>query len=211
MNAVYVFALADRITPPFTIGGHRLEFLDVGGVYAAIERCTDRPPISEAALHGQHAVVLALSERLDAVLPARFGAWLDPGELKDLVANQVGDIREALDLVRGRVQMTIRFPAVSSAGEEAATAAASGTDYLERRRQASRRVPAVAKQVSEAVRHLVVAERTAPGNRTGPAIYHLIERGRIADYLAIASAGLPSGATVTGPWPAFAFTPELWP
>jgi Gas vesicle synthesis protein GvpL/GvpF len=211
MNAVYVFALSGRAVAPFTVEGRHIEFVDVRGIFAAIERSVERPNMSEAALRTQHNIVMTLSDRIDDLLPARFGAWVELRELEDLVARRDAAIREALALVRGRVQMTIRFPQLPDAGDMPLAAVSSGTAYLEQKRQASRRLPSIATGLADAVRHLVIAERVAPPTeRTGAAVYHLIERAGITEYLA-ATATRPPNATVTGPWPAFAFVPDLWP
>ena len=109
MNGLYVFALAGDRCEPFERAGHVIEIIKTGGVYAAVER-VDRPPtVSEQALRDQHEVIAHLHAKLDALLPARFGAFLDARELESVVGQRRDAILEALQLVRGRSQMTIRL------------------------------------------------------------------------------------------------------
>ena len=80
MSNVYVFALVERPAASATtmrIARHRIEFMPVRGIYAAVERRRTQPRISEASLRGQHDVVVKLARRCEAILPVRFGAWVD--------------------------------------------------------------------------------------------------------------------------------------
>ena len=91
--------------------------------------------------------------------------------------------------------------------------APTGTAYLEARRAAVvQPVPPSAASVRDAVRHLVRAEHHDSDQRRGVAsVYHLIERYSVSEYQRILSDLQPETLTVTGPWPPFAFAPELWP
>ena len=214
MSAVWVFALTGHTLAPFSIGGHRIEFVDAAGVHAAVERCLEPPRVSESSLRAQHDIVTRLSELVDDVLPARFGAWVDEGELAELLAIRRDVIGGALDLVRGRVQMTLRFRRSAAAVHDAPALppARTGTEYLEAKRRASYTPPPEAHVVADAVRHLIVAERFERGSDRMPtAIYHLIERDSVTQYLALGSKLASETITISGPWPPFAFAPDLWP
>jgi len=91
----------------------------------------------------------------------------------------------------------------------------SGTDYLRRRAAAEQRaLPVVMRPLRTAFARLVVAERFQPASAAMPdSLYHLVPKRRLMAYRRIA-AGLPhsprmSRLTVSGPWPPYAFTPEL--
>jgi hypothetical protein len=216
MSALYVFALTREAPAGFEFDGHLIEFIAVTGAVAAIERNASRHPVSEAALRIQHEIVLQIAARVDGILPVRFGASVDEPELEQLLTLRQSAIQGALDLVRGRVQMTIRVRdqelADHVAGVRQSVAAASGTAYLEARRAAAvRPSPAAAIAATEAVRHLVVAERHDSTRPPAWSIYHLIDRGRVRDYLAALSGVELASMTVSGPWPPFAFAPDLWP
>jgi hypothetical protein len=108
--------------------------------------------------------------------------------------------------------MTLRLidPAGAVSEPDQAT---SGTAYLQRRR-ALHTVPAEAAALMAALQTFVVDVRVQPG-RAGirASVYHLVERRAAAEYRAAAAGAIPAlapwRATVTGPWPAFAFAPEL--
>jgi len=224
MSDLYVHALTGGPFPPFEHAGRRIGFENLQGVFAAIEARSAPPALSEAELRVQHAIIVEIAGRADAVLPARFGSFVPRAELHRLVDLRRDSIREALDLVKGREQMTIRVLGDASQAEAALAAAKSpathrpGTAYLLDRQAAvrSKLPPDVEAALNDAVRHLVVAVRAERGEGTTLArIYHLIQRGSEPAYrqaLAPAVDAL-SGTTIvtTGPWPTFAFTPELWP
>ena len=108
MSALYVFALTDRAARPIRHGTRRIDFIDVADIHAAVEHVSARPSVSEAALRAQHAIVMQIAASVEAILPARFGALLDREELEALVAMRREPIMQALQLVSGRTQMTVR-------------------------------------------------------------------------------------------------------
>jgi hypothetical protein len=217
MSALYVFALTRDVAAPFEFDGHRIEFVGFNGLGAAVERIAERPRVSEAALRTQHEIVMRVATYVDDLLPARFGAFVDGQELEEIVAIRRAVIQEALDLVHGRVQMTIRVRETASALDRSAVpgsvAVTSGTAYLEARRAAAvHTLPPGAASMTAAVRHLVAAERSESGQgRSAASIYHLIERRHLNQYRAALSSVPSSLITVSGPWPPFAFAPDLWP
>ena len=215
MSGLYVYALTRGPLEPFDFQGRRVECLDVAGLSAVVERVVERPKVSEASLREQHDVLMRLSAALDALLPARFGAFVDEAELAQLLDARRGVIQQALDLVSGRVQMTVRLREDTVApGQPVATPAAvvSGTAYLEGRRAAAARpLPSAAAEVSAAVAHLVVAERSDRSQgRNAASLYHLVARGDVRQYTAALSSFESPDLTVSGPWPPFAFAPDLW-
>jgi hypothetical protein len=225
MSHVYVVALTSHNSRPFSVDGHRIEFVDVDGVFAAIERRSAPPTVSEEELRSQHDVVNALFDRLDDLLPVRFGAWLDKQELTNTVGRQKAAIVDALQLVRGQVQMTIRFLSPRPEARQdrrSSEPAASGTEYLQARRVAERWMPEEAAALRSAVRDLVVAERVSVGSEGGakslaparlgsvPSLYHLISRDRVSRYRATTQPFECATVIVSGPWPPFAFAPDPW-
>jgi hypothetical protein len=163
-------------------------------------------------------VVAHIAGRVEALLPARFGAFVDARELRALVAGRRDTILEALALVQGRTQMTARLlgPQVPVA-VPAETRAATGTEYLANRRVtvASPPMPAALCAVADAVRGIVVTERSEAGRgRVVATLYHLLDKDLVADYKAALGTIPPLtgdlALSVTGPWPPFAFAPDLW-
>jgi hypothetical protein len=216
MSALYVFALTRDIAAPFEYDGHRIEFITLNGLGAAVERVAEPPQVSEATLRTQHEIVMRISTYVDEMLPARFGAFVDDRELEELLVMRRDVIQQALDLVHGRVQMTIRVrggaPATVRPDVAGTVAATSGTAYLEARRAAAvQTLPLGAASMTAPVRQLVAAERSESGQgRSVASIYHLIDRRHVNQYRAALSSVESSAVTVTGPWPPFAFAPDLW-
>jgi len=220
MSALYVFALTDRAARPLRHGRRRIEFIDLAGIHAAVEHVSARPSLSETALRAQHAIVMQIAASVDAILPARFGALLDRKELEALVAMRREPILQALQFVSGRTQMTVRI--FTSAGTletphaaavDARRAAMTGSAYLEqRRREAAAPLSALAVELSGAVRDFVHAERTERGHgRVDGTLYHLIDQRLVSQYRKAIDRLRSSSVVVTGPWPPFAFVPDLWP
>jgi hypothetical protein len=88
-----------------------------------------------------------------------------------------------------------------------------GTRYLEERRQASQ-IPALGP-LRSALSGVVRAERVERHGEPGllASVYHLIDRGASDRYRELVEASALDGlrVTLTGPWPAWSFAPELGP
>jgi hypothetical protein len=166
-------------------------------------------PLSEAALRAHEAVVRSIAGRAQACLPARFGSSADSEAALRTSLEQRGDeLRQALELVRGREQMTLRV-----LGERAVAAPASGTQYLEQRLKLVR-LPEL-DPLREALKPFVRAEKLEPHDQPGllASVYHLIDRGSSADYTRALEAVELFELRVkpSGPWPAWSFAPEVAP
>jgi hypothetical protein len=111
--------------------------------------------------------------------------------------------------------MTVRFrgaPASNPIKERPARRTGmTGTAYLEARLSAARTMPSEARIVMHAVAPLAIAERSEAGTDRAPStLYHLIDRGNVTAYSDLISSLQLPAVTVSGPWPAFAFAPDLW-
>ncbi len=217
MMPLYVYALTDRAAPSFVAAGRSITFIDAGGVFAAATTMETMPDLSEAALGDQHDVVGLIAGRVDAILPARFGSLVDRAELDRVVALRRGAIAEALALVAGCEQMTVRIFAAADErrARRGAAPATSGTAYLQQRAEADRLSHSLVGPLSAAARPFVRAERSSRGERgVAATLYHLIARGdskAYRDRLETLREDYPApGFIVSGPWPPFAFAPELW-
>jgi Gas vesicle synthesis protein GvpL/GvpF len=219
-GAIYVYALVDRKLPRMRINGRTIESVAADDVFALAERTDRTPPISEEGLREQHDIILKLAERAPAILPARFGSLVAEEELQKIVALRAVQLHTAFDLVRGRQQMTVRLigateTARRSRSHNATVVSGHGARYLaERRRAAGYPLPDAVLRLNAAVRSMVFAEKSEPGRGGVRAmVYHLIERGQSADYsrrLARVAADVePFAVAVSGPFPPFAFAPEL--
>jgi hypothetical protein len=211
--ALYVLAFTDTPLDSSTIGPRRLEVVVVNELCAICERRAAAPAASEEELREQHALVLAVADRVSAILPVRFGALLGKRELVALVRTHEAAIRQGLETVRDRVQMTLRILGTRRAPR--AVRASSGRDYLEQRMRAASSslfsLPQPASTLLAALRPMVALERREPGvGQLLATVYHLIDARDVPRYTQIAKKASNRDMILTGPWPPFAFTPQLW-
>lgn len=189
--------------------GEPLRTLAVGEVLALVG---DEPPaLSIEALRAHEAAVRRISEATDACLPARFGCAAGDDEgMERLLRNRAQELAEALALVRGREQMTLRIHG-KVAPARAMALGGPGTRYLEERRKA-RRLPEL-DPLRTALGALARAERIERHTEPGllASVYHLIDRGSAAAYGAAVRRAELHGlhVSVSGPWPAWSFAPEV--
>lgn len=215
-DRLYVYALVEPGLPRrFTILGRRLRTLPAGGVDVIVEAGAS-PELTADAVRHQHEIVARLAARTPAILPARFGSVTDASQLQTVIARKRGEIVGALALVRGCAQMTVRvFGSSGSVAAGAPAPARTGTEFMERLRARCHEVPPEAALVSATMSAHVKAERVAAGERRRlVTVFHLVPHEGLNAYRERASSlpGLlrPLAVTVTGPWPAFAFGPELF-
>jgi len=214
----YVFALVDR--PPGKRQGRglasALAVREVPGGFAVVERRADVPPAELGSLTKHDAVVARLAASVPAILPVRFGTLLELDEMDEALEDREEELAEAFELVRGRVQFTWRVArgargAQGAQGARGAKDPMSGTEYL--LRAAGKAAPPVAfRTIREKTRPIVAAERYQAATPSLPeSLYHLVERDDIERYQGMAAtlAAAAPATRVTGPFPPFAFAPEL--
>jgi gas vesicle protein GvpL/GvpF len=211
-----VYALAAGPLPSrLRVSGRSLRVFTVGPIAVIAGALRPESRSTEETLRAQHALILALAERVDPLLPARFGSRTTVAGLDALIRPSLTTLLDALEHVRGRRQMTVRLtgpPAV----EPPRTDSTTGTAYLVQRRAAAHALPPEAASLRVAVNRFVIDERVQPGR--GPiraTVFHLIAQGDVPGYrqavedVAASSALKPWSAAISGPWPPFAFAPEL--
>ena len=216
MSRCYVYALTGNAAPRMRAGGRTIESVKAGPLYAAVARMDALPPVSEDSLAAQHAIVARLFERVESTLPMRFGALVDLDQLERFVTLHAAALVSALDLVRGREQMTVRVFGPARRRQPAPTpGTVSGTEYLRSRSARAQPLPAAAALVRRAVRSCIAAERTAAGDgRVRATLWHLVDRGKSSTYrsaIARVAARVPPPFQIvmSGPWPPFAFAPDV--
>ena len=214
-RAVYVYALSSPGLPRrLSVLGRRLQCLAIGGIDAIVER-SRTPGRSLEEIQFQHRLVGRLAARAPALLPARFGSAVTEDALRSLVSERQGEIEQALRLVRNCEQMTVRVfgPAEEAIGDHPESV--SGTAYLTRRRERTHQQPPEAGIIRRELGSLAKAERAETGQRgVRLVVYHLVARRQVARYrrqaFVLHTLLSPYAVTVTGPWPVFAFAPELF-
>jgi len=215
--------------------GARVRPVNARATTAVVSECKGPPSPTVRALRGHDLVVRRIAKVAPAILPVRFGTLVDSEQsLITLLDGRSEDLQKALALVDQHCQMTLRLFAVAGAAEppghtdtrtdaeavEPADVAIAvtrpGTSYLARRARAQ----AVAQSapelepLREAFASIVAAERIARHDQ-GPLIltaYHLIPRSAVTTYRRLLrrhAAGLRNRAVVSGPWPPYAFVPEM--
>jgi hypothetical protein len=211
-----VYALAAPPLPQrIRIQGRALRVFVMGSIAVIAARPREFPSV-EDALREQHAVVLALADRIDPLLPARFGSRLNAARMETTIRRASGALIRALEHVRGRQQMTVRLIGPAAAPGPQPSAPASGTAYLAQRLAEAHAVPPEAAPLRALVAPFVIEERVMRGRGSVRAtLFHLVARENVDRYRHAAegieaTAAPPLETTVTGPWPPFAFAPELW-
>lgn len=231
----YVFALVDARPEQRAGKGLRgpLAVRQVAGGYAVVERRADVPPLEFDTLRRHDAVVSRMADAVPAILPVRFGTLLELEEIEDALAEREEEVAEAFAKVRGRVQFTWRErdrpgarrqprkekPEVRTAASGvrdsggAAPARGAGSAYLLRAARAAMTVPPPAfRTIRDKLRPFVDAERYQQASATLPdSLYHLVDRARVTRYESLARAlgSRTQAVRYSGPFPPFAFTPEL--
>jgi Gas vesicle synthesis protein GvpL/GvpF len=230
--SLYLYALTRAgAGDPLDTGleGKPLRRLDVGPVAAILGETGDleAPAVTPEALAAHDAVVRRLAGRLPALLPARFGQTVpDEPTLSSWITTREQDLVEALALVQGCVQMTLRVfaggetPLAEPIPEDFPVDLGPGARFLHARRDAAaqaRALPEIAP-LRDALRPLLRAERIerpesgAPG-RLHATAYDLVSRGDADAYTRTVAETAPHLAgwrvTATGPWPPYAFAPGL--
>ena len=197
--------------------GEPLRVVSAAGVGALVGAVRSSPRPNARNLRAYHDVMLAVSRRYTALVPARFGTALArEEELAFILRARAASFRRLLTAVRGRVQMTARFVDLSGAPQdegEPPPDRSSGTAYLRSRAALHRRLSesAACVQLRGRVHGWIRGERLEWRNRV-VTMYHLVPRGDAERYRrAIEGAALPDGRPVhvSGPFPPFAFADPL--
>jgi len=221
MSEVYVYALLGDAPAPDAGAGlceEPLRVVRVGDLLVAVGEMAEPPAVSEATLRAHDAVVRRLADAVDAILPVRFGSLLSESSLADVLRARARELSEALALVAGREQMTLRVlgdaPASVARAADAPGDAGPGARYLAARRaewRRAREAPELAP-LRPLLDGLVRAERVTRHDAPPllASVYHLIDRGAAAAYRAAVEGSGPCDVRVvaTGPWPPYAFAPE---
>jgi hypothetical protein len=166
--------------------------------------------LSVEALRAHEAAVRRVAEASDACLPARFGAAaLDEEALQRELDGRAAEIDQALQLVRGREQMTLH---VHGPGAPAPLIGSVAGPQKAGDRRRPRPLPEL-DPLRAALGGLIRAERMDRHSEPGllASVYHLVDRGSAPEYQRIALAFRAEGLRllVSGPGPAWSFAPEV--
>ena len=207
------------------VARERLRAIACGDLVAVVGEVPSAPSLDAGTLRAYDATMRGLTSAVDAMLPVRFGTILpDAAALCTVVGERRAALTEALALVAGREQMTLRVfgdatrvtvrPSPRRVSPKSGRGA--GARYLDARRAAEARAHAVPEidWLRPALARFVRAERTERHERPPllASVHHLIPRGRAAAYLAAVDRALRTRRAVrivaSGPSPAWAFASE---
>jgi Gas vesicle synthesis protein GvpL/GvpF len=220
---LYVYALADGLDDVSGLAGVQNEALVLVPLPEVIAVCgwvAQAPAVSRDSLTAQDELVRALHARAAALLPLRFGAAVSDVDAAARAVHALGTgVRERLDRVRGRDQMTLRIlgrhveRSETTEGAESAESAegadGAGTRYLKSR--AALAVPPAIAPLLDALKPFQRMTRVERGRHPDvvATVYQLIDRGSAEGYrqaAADASANVPAlTVRISGPSPAYAF------
>ncbi|MCZ7664885.1 MAG: GvpL/GvpF family gas vesicle protein [Thermoleophilia bacterium] len=226
-QALYLYAITEA-RPRYRVNQHGLEggtpfCLECGELAAVVSpRDGDGPvPLNIDLALRHEAVVEELSREL-ATLPVRFGTLVrDEAVLADLLSSRADACKEALDRVRGHVELGL----LALSGEEEPPTSqppGSGREYLLGRLQEERRLDARRSRAQlefatlfDVVRALAVDStlRISPTRKLLLSAAFLVDRERV-DAFAREVRRLQEehgslSFVCTGPWPAYSFVGEV--
>lgn len=213
MPYLYAVVGAGARSPSFAGAfGEPLALVSSGNVQAVVGARAEVPAVTRESLAGHDRVVRALGAE-GAALPARFGQVLDDDALAEALRARGETLAEALALVDGCVQMTLRVALESGPNEgEGRARPTSGRAYLEERR--ALRSPPELAAFQRALSPLARAEKTqvtrAP--RVLASLYQLVPKAHVDEWRLTFARARDDSATraqATGPWPPYAFVPEV--
>jgi Gas vesicle synthesis protein GvpL/GvpF len=215
VSGLYLYAL---------IAGEPLRLVRSGEILAVAGEREARPAPGVHAFSHHDGTVRRLAGQVPALLPARFGEWFpDEAALAAKLAPRVPELKEALELVRGSIQMTLRVfgeaavPPAGSVVEESGLG--PGARYLAERRREQERARSLPEiePLREILAPYLRAEKTERRG-TPPLLgtaYHLVPREKLAGYRAALEQGCGELAGInvqaSGPWPPYAFAPGETP
>jgi hypothetical protein len=214
---IHVYALVDadaELPDAEGVDGEPVTRRSIGGLGVVLGTIARRPDTNEETALRHGAVVAALADATDAVLPARFGTWFSGEQsLAHEIEAQAADLRRSLDQVRGCAEMGVRAtgPRKSAA---ASPPASTGREYLHARlaemQEDERLVELVHRPLSELARASV--RRSAPGSVELETAY-LVEWAMLPHFRQavdrLASRRAEVSIRTTGPWPPYSFAGKV--
>ena len=210
---LYLYAFSQSPTTlPQTVGLEdaplSVETLDgIEAVVSAFEGSAIQA--SEESVLAHARVIEQLAARNEAVVPAQFGrAFDDSGSLEDAVRDREAELRDAIERVRGCVELGLR---VLAPVDESAPAPASGREYMLGRLEQSRRDESDADELHAPLAAL--AREATRSLRATPQLLlsaaYLLPRGdveRFREAVRSQQEAHPDLSFVcTGPWPPYSF------
>jgi hypothetical protein len=210
---LHLYAIAeDPVRLPATTGidESTLSAATVDGIAAVLSTAASAPAeTTEAAILAHARVVEEVAALNDAVLPARFGgSYEDESALGAAIRQRAPQLREALERVRGCVELGVRVARQRESGDQPPS---SGGEYMRGRLAQVRSAERIAGALDDAVRRLVRdgTRRLLAGPELLVSAAYLLPRANVEPFRA-AVAGVAEthpdlGIVCTGAWPPYSF------
>jgi hypothetical protein len=160
-----------------------------------------------------HAELLGQLAAIDALVPVPLWRWWpEPRALLGRLEQHQEALSAALEEIRGSVELALT---VTPSGRDQTPPGISGRRYLEQKRRAGRELAGSFHALDVALRRLARAAAAAKSSPSLPAAVgrrsYLVEAEAVRAFRAEAddlAATLNLRVAITGPWPAFSFTPH---
>jgi hypothetical protein len=210
---IWVYAICEQPGLPLPrvrgLADAPLETIAEGPLVAVLSRHAQAPdePALDALLAHERVVESLMAER--AVLPMRFGTRPSSADsVREALVERRDVLLEALDRVRGRVELAVRaMEPAASAAPTPPPAALSGGEYLRARLAGARTRTAL----HEPLAALAVAARRWPERAPGELLHtsYLVDEAAVAHFRnaveRLQREHSEAALLCTGPWPAYSF------
>jgi Gas vesicle synthesis protein GvpL/GvpF len=215
-GVLYVYAITDSLAAPSATGLHGapLRRIKSGQLAALASEHPTAPEPDEEVLWAHEQVVEDLMS-FATILPLRFGSSVERADdLIAMLAERREEFVDALDRVRGAVELSVRAELPASRPEALPSRPRSGTAYLMERAEQERRgrsaVELVHRPLAALARSSVPPAGTRDPHRFKAA--YLVDAERVDDFgrrVGELNATLESTrVSCTGPWPPYSFVVE---
>jgi hypothetical protein len=194
------------------LAGAPLEAVGDGGLVAVISRHPAPPSVRVGAALAAHEQVIERLMDAGAVLPMRFGSRLpDVTTLRSALAARHTELLDALDSVRGRVEVGVRALRPGGAVPPKPRGDGTGRGYLRARLELRNRDEAAAAAIHAPLAAMAVADSRRPERAHDELLRgsYLVERSAVGEFRAAARRLQGEHAELavlcTGPWPPYSF------
>jgi hypothetical protein len=208
---IALYAVIDHPTPPLPDVAP-LRTVAHDGLALVCGATADATEVSPELLWQHEEVVEALMEDRD-LLPVRYGTRVeDEAAAVQVLRERCPELANALDRVRGAVELSVR--ALGEGEEQVAdpAEAASGTDYMRAQARAAAAQASTLNAVHEPLSLLARASMQRPQGGAGDLLRsaYLVDRHAVRRFIARVrelDRALPTVRLLcTGPWPPYSFT-----
>lgn len=215
-GVLYVYAITDSLATPSATGLHgaplrRIKSGELAGLVSAHPMA---PEPDEEVLWAHEQIVEDLMSSA-TILPLRFGSSVERAEdLIAMLAERREEFMDALERVRGAVELSVRAELPQAPAEDPVPRPHSGTAYLmeraEQERRGKRAVELVHQPLAALARDSVPPVSTHDSHQFKAA--YLVDAGRVEQFgsrVGKLNADLQGPrVSCTGPWPPYSFVTE---